>query len=97
MVRSLYTAATGMIAQQQNVDNISNNLANVNTIGYKQQKTEFKSLLYQTIQTRTTTANGEDKPISAQVGLGTRVASNTSVYTQGPMLASESISDKRRG
>ncbi len=93
MVRSLYTAATGMIAQQQNVDNISNNLANVNTIGYKQQKTEFKSLLYQTIQTRTTTANGEDKPISAQVGLGTRVASNTSVYTQGPMLASESISD----
>ncbi len=93
MVRSLYTAATGMIAQQQNVDNISNNLANVNTVGYKQQKTEFKSLLYQTVQTRTTTANGEQKPISAQVGLGTRVASNTSVYTQGVMIASESNTD----
>ena len=46
MVRSLYTAATGMRAQQANVDNISNNLSNVNTVGYKTQKTEFKSLLY---------------------------------------------------
>ena len=81
MMRALYTAATGMIAQQSNVDNISNNLSNVNTVGYKQEKMEFKSLLYQTIQTRTTSANGEEKPISAQVGLGTRVASNTSIYT----------------
>lgn len=93
MVRSLYTAATGMLAQQSNVDNISNNLANVNTVGYKQEKTEFKSLLYQTIQTKTTTANGEQKPISAQVGLGTRVASNTSVYTQGALLATENKTD----
>ena len=54
MMRALYTAATGMIAQQSNVDNISNNLSNVNTVGYKQEKMEFKSLLYQTIQTRTT-------------------------------------------
>ena len=59
MMRSLYTAATGMRAQQTNVDNISNNLSNVNTVGYKTQKAEFKSLLYQTIQTRTTSANGE--------------------------------------
>lgn len=93
MMRSLYTAATGMLAQQSNVDNISNNLANVNTVGYKQEKTEFKSLLYQTIQTKTTSANGEEKPISAQVGLGTRVASNTSVYTQGAMLATENDTD----
>lgn len=47
MMRALYTAATGMIAQQSNVDNISNNLSNVNTVGYKQEKMEFKSLLYQ--------------------------------------------------
>ncbi len=93
MMRALYTAATGMIAQQSNVDNISNNLSNVNTVGYKQQKTEFKSLLYQTIQTRTTSANGEEKPISAQVGLGTRVAANTSVFTQGSFLDSESKTD----
>ncbi len=93
MMRSLYTAATGMLAQQTNVDNISNNLANVNTVGYKQEKTEFKSLLYQTLQTRTTTANGEQKPISAQVGLGTRVASNTSIFTQGALLDSGSDTD----
>ena len=83
MMRALYTAATGMLAQQTNVDNISNNLSNVNTVGFKQEKAEFKSLLYQTIQTKTTSANGEQKPIPAQVGLGTRVAAVTSVYTQG--------------
>lgn len=93
MMRALYTAATGMIAEQTNVDTIANNLANVNTNGYKTERTEFKSLLYQTLQTRTTTANGEEKPIGAQVGLGVRVASTTSMYTQGSMLASESATD----
>ena len=69
MVRSLWTAASGMIAQQNNVDTIANNLANVNTTGYKAEAMEFKSLLYQTIQTKTTTANGENKPIGAEVVL----------------------------
>ena len=66
MVRSLWTAATGMIAQQTNVDNIANNLSNVNTVGYKTQVNEFKSLLYKTLQTRTTSANGEQKPTGTQ-------------------------------
>ena len=70
MVRSLWTGATGMNAQQTNVDTIANNLANVNTMGYKTQAAEFKTLLYQTLQTKTTTANGQAKPISSQVGLG---------------------------
>lgn len=70
MVRSLYSAASGMMAQQTNVDVIANNLANVNTIGYKSQSAEFKSLLYQDLQAKTTSANGENKPVSAQVGLG---------------------------
>ena len=87
MMRSLWTGASGMIAQQTNVDTIANNLSNVNTSGYKSEKTEFKSLLYQTLQTKTTSANGEEKPISAQVGLGTRVASNTSIFTQGSLIA----------
>ena len=90
MVRSLWSAATGMIAQQNNVDTIANNIANVNTTGYKTETNEFKSLLYQTLQTRTTTANGEQKPIGAQVGLGVRNASITSQFTQGSMLESES-------
>lgn len=86
MVRSLWTGATGMIAQQLNVDNISNNLANVNTTGYKSEVMEFKSLLYQTIQTRSTTANAEQKPIGAEVGLGVRNSAITSVFTQGSLL-----------
>lgn len=90
MMRALWSAASGMLAQQTNVDTIANNLANVNTTGYRGEKAEFKSLLYQTIQTKTTTANGEQKPISAQVGLGTRVSSMTSNFKQGPLIASES-------
>jgi flagellar basal-body rod protein FlgG len=82
-----------MIAEQTNVDTIANNLANVNTTGYKTERTEFKSLLYQTLQTKTTTANGEQKPVGAQVGLGTRVAATTSIYTQGSMLSSENATD----
>lgn len=93
MMRALYTAASGMKAGQTNVDTIANNLSNVNTNGYKTTRTEFKSLLYQTIQTKTTTANGEEKPVGAQVGLGTRVASTTTMYTQGSMNASESATD----
>lgn len=89
MVRSLWTAATGMIAQQTNVDNIAHNLSNVNTTGYKTQVMEFKSLLYQNIQTKTTSTNGESKPGSAQVGLGVRNASISSIFKTGPMLASD--------
>lgn len=86
MMRSLYTAASGMKAQQTNLDVIANNLANVNSTGYKTSSAEFKSLLYQTLQTRSTSANGDAKPIPAQVGTGTRTASITTHFTQGPML-----------
>ncbi len=92
MVRSLWSGATGMIAQQTNVDTIANNLANVNTVGYKAEVNEFKSLLYQTLQTKTTSANGENKPITSQVGLGVRNAAISSVFKQGNMLASEKTS-----
>lgn len=90
MVRSLWTAATGMIAQQTNVDTIANNLANVNTVGYKTQVNEFKSLLYQNIQTRTTSSDGTPKPTSAQVGLGVRNAALDSIFKQGNITATES-------
>lgn len=93
MMRALYTAATGMIAEQTNVDTISHNLANVNTNGYKAERTEFKSLLYQTLQTKTTSANGDQKPVGAQVGLGTRVAATTSIYKQGALLESDNDTD----
>ena len=90
MMRSLWTAASGMRAQQTKVDTIANNLANVNTQGYKTQVNEFKNLLYQTMQTETTSANGAQKPTSAQVGLGVRNASISSIFTQGSAIDSES-------
>lgn len=93
MMRALWSAASGMIAQQTNVDTISHNLANVNTTGYKTQRAEFKTLLYQNMQTRTTTTNGENKPVEAQVGLGTRVAATNTIFSQGSMLSSENPTD----
>ncbi len=83
MVRSLWSAATGMNAQQTNVDTISNNLANVNTTGYKAQGAQFKSLLYQQLQTVTTTSNGDPKPTTSQVGLGTRTSTINQFFSQG--------------
>ena len=88
MVRSLWTAASGMIAQQNNVDTIANNLANVNTMGYKTEVAEFKSLLYQDINAKSTSANSEQKPIPSQVGLGVRNSAITSIFTQGAFLDS---------
>ena len=88
MVRSLWTAASGMRAEQVSMDTLSNNIANVNTTGYKAQGTQFKSLLYQTLQEKTTTANGDPKPTEAQVGLGTRVASLKANFAPGAQLAS---------
>lgn len=93
MVRSLWSAATGMIAQQTAVDTIANNIANVNTTGYKTNQNEFKSLLYQRLQTETTSANGEKKAIDSQVGLGVRSASITTIYTQGSFYQSGNASD----
>lgn len=90
MVRSLWSAATGMKAQQTSVDIIANNLANVNTTGYKSERAEFKSLLYQTMQTKTTSSDGTLKPINAQVGLGVRNSAVRSVFKQGNFNAVES-------
>ena len=89
MVRSLWSAATGMNAQQTNVDTISNNLANVNTTGYKAQGAQFKSLLYQELQTVTTTANGDPKPTTSQVGLGVRTSTINQFFRQGSFLNSD--------
>lgn len=89
MMRSLWTAASGMRAQQVNVDTISNNIANVNTSGYKNQQASFKSLLYQNLQSRSTNNAGDQKPVAAEVGLGSRTAAITSMFTQGELLATE--------
>ncbi len=84
MIRSLYTAATGMEAQQLNIDVIANNLANVTTTGFKRSRVDFQDLLYQTIRTAgAAQAQGVQIPTGVQVGLGTRVASVQKLFTQG--------------
>lgn len=89
MMRSLWTAASGMRAQQVNVDTIANNVANINTIGYKSQQASFKSLLYQNLQSKSTNNAGEEKPVAAEVGLGSRVAAITSTFTNGNLQATK--------
>lgn len=88
MMRSLWTAASGMIGQQSNLDVIANNLSNINTTGYKTQAANFKTLIYQNLQVKTTTTTGEPKPVGAQVGLGVRIGSISSNFEQGALTAS---------
>ena len=90
MVRSLWTAASGMNAQQTNVDTIANNLANVNSAGYKAQSAKFKSLLYQELKTKTVQTTGS--PVNSDVGLGVRVSSINQFFTQGNMQDNDSSS-----
>jgi flagellar basal-body rod protein FlgG len=84
MVRSLWSAATGMVAQQMNVDNIANNLANVNTVGFKKNRIEFQDLLYQNMRIAgTSTAQGIESPVGMQVGLGVRPGAIHGIFSQG--------------
>jgi flagellar basal-body rod protein FlgG len=84
MIRSLYTAATGMKANQLYIDNISNNLSNVNTTGFKKSKLEFQELLYQTmVDPGSGSAEGAKSPAGLQVGLGVRSVANQKIFSQG--------------
>ena len=84
MIRALYSAASGMTAQQTNVDNIANNLANSNTAGYKARRPQFQDLLYQTMVQPGAAAGAQTTvPTGLQLGLGTRAASNEIIFTQG--------------
>jgi flagellar basal-body rod protein FlgG len=84
MIRALYSAASGMTAQQLNVDNIANNLANSNTAGYKARRAQFQDLLYQNmVQPGAAAGQQTTVPTGLQLGLGTRAASNEIVFSQG--------------
>ena len=86
---SLYSAATGMEAQQLNLNTIANNLANVNTAGFKRSKIEFQDLLYQkpTRSSGADTGGGNLVPNGIEVGNGTRVAATSKVFTQGQLTS----------
>src|SRR5512134_2046025 len=94
MMRSLWTAASGMTAQQFNIDTISNNLANVNTTGFKQNRADFEDLLYQTSRIAGTPATEVTVvPTGIQVGHGVRPAATQKIYTQGSLQNTENVSD----
>jgi len=94
MIRALYSAASGMTAQQLNVDNIANNLANANTTGYKTRRAEFQDLMYQNvIQPGTSAGQQTVVPTGLQVGLGTRTSSNEIIFTQGSFVQSNNPLD----
>jgi flagellar basal-body rod protein FlgG len=83
-MRALFTSASGMTAQQFNLDVIANNLANVNTAGYKRTSAHFQDLLYQSMRTPgSQAAGGGQLPTGMQVGLGVSVGSTNQIYTQG--------------
>jgi flagellar basal-body rod protein FlgG len=84
MIRALYSAASGMTAQQLNVDNIANNLANANTVGYKSRRAQFQDLMYQSmVQPGSSAGQTTVVPAGLQLGLGTRASSNEIIFTQG--------------
>ncbi|MGE4297829.1 MAG: flagellar basal-body rod protein FlgG [Desulfovibrionaceae bacterium] len=84
MMRSLWTAATGMVAQQLNIDVISNNLANVNTVGFKKSRAEFEDLMYQDLKVAgSLTPGGNRIPTGMQVGMGVRPTTIHKFFSQG--------------
>lgn len=94
MSRALYTAATGMQAQQQNVDNIANNLANASTVGFKRTRLEFQDLLYQNLRTPGASANASTQlPVGLQIGLGARSISSERLFSQGDFKQTENPLD----
>lgn len=86
MLRGLYTSATGMKAQELMIDNTANNLANVNTTGFKRSQVDFADLLYTTLQQAgTSAAAGQTTPTGLQVGSGVRAVGTTKIFSNGPM------------
>ncbi|MDA8163406.1 MAG: flagellar basal-body rod protein FlgG [Desulfobacteraceae bacterium] len=86
MIRALYTARTGMMGQQLQLDAVSNNLANVNTAGFKKSRVQFEDLFYQEVQAvGVDTVNGNQVPTGIQVGMGSKPAAVEKIFTQGDL------------
>ena len=88
MLKAMRTAASGMVAQQMNVDNIANNLANVNTTGFKRSKVEFQDVLYQNYKRAgSASAVGAEVPTGLAIGYGTRVAATVRHFDGGTLMS----------
>ncbi|MGL2623464.1 flagellar basal-body rod protein FlgG [Helicobacter pylori] len=94
MLRSLYSATSGMLAQQTHIDTTSNNIANVNTTGFKKSRADFNDLFYQAIQyAGTNTSNTTLSPNGMEVGLGVRPSTITKMFSQGSPKETENNLD----
>lgn len=94
MIRTLWTASTGMEAQQKHIDTISNNLANVNTTGFKKSRVNFQDLMYQSLRRAgTPTALGSEVPTGIEVGHGVRPAATQKIFSQGSFQSTENPLD----
>ncbi len=93
MMQALFTAGSGMIAQQFNMDTISNNLANVNTTGFKKNAAHFHDLVYRELQAPGAPIGAAIVPVGQDEGLGTRVASSEKIFTQGSLIQSDNPLD----
>ena len=86
MIRALWTSASGMQAQQTNLDVVSNNIANVNTTGFKQSRANFEDLIYQNIKDPGVQSSDENMvPSGIQVGLGTKLSDVSKIFSQGSL------------
>jgi len=94
-MRSLNIAATGMLAQQRNVEVVSNNLANMNTTGYMRRRTEFHDLLYQNLRRVGSTSSdaGTIVPSGVQIGLGVKLAAVYRIHEQGNLNPTDNTFD----
>ena len=94
MLRTLWIASTGMQAQNMNIDVIANNLANVNTTGFKKSRIDFQDLLYRTIRPAgVSSAQGSEVPTGIQLGHGTRPVATQKVFTKGDFQATNNQLD----
>jgi flagellar basal-body rod protein FlgG len=94
MIRSLWTAASGMAAQKLNMDVIANNLANVNTSGFKKSRADFEDLLYQNLRAPgAATASGGQIPTGIQIGMGTKPTSVQKIFSQGDYVQTKNNLD----
>jgi len=94
-MKTLGIAATGMLAQQTNVDVIANNIANANTTGFKSGRAAFQDLIYQSLQREgaLTTADGTARPVGTDIGLGVQTAGVIRLNTQGGLVQTENALD----
>ena len=94
-MRSLDIAATGMLAQQRNVEVVSNNLANMNTTAFQRRRTEFHDLIYQDLRRVGTTSSdaGTIVPTGVQIGLGVKLAAVYRIHEQGNLEATDNTLD----